>query len=147
MKTRICNVCGRELELLLGFYKNGTHGDTQRYTFTCKECFKKSLKLNYRPRNRKEYYHSQEYKAINAAKAKRYNERNPLKVNARKLSLKIPRKNKCEKCSNTKKLEKHHKDYNKPFELVTLCRSCHLKEHYNSHHPRQEGRGEYESRR
>ena len=140
MKTRICDVCGRELELLLGFYKNGTHGDTQRYTFTCKECFKKSLKLNYRPRNRKEYYHSQEYKAINANKAKRYNQKkeNIVKQKARRLSQSIPLKFACEKCGSIKRLERHHKDYNKPFDIITLCRCCHLKEHYTPHHPQQE---------
>jgi len=32
---------------------------------------------------------------------------------------------KCENCGSTENLERHHKDYSKPLEVVTLCRKCH----------------------
>ncbi len=42
-------------------------------------------------------------------------------------------KNRCERCPSTKNLCIHHKDRdrtnNKPFNLETLCRSCHASEH------------------
>lgn len=31
----------------------------------------------------------------------------------------------CEKCHEKKPLDKHHPDYNKPLEVMWLCRSCH----------------------
>jgi hypothetical protein len=32
---------------------------------------------------------------------------------------------KCEHCGSTNNLQKHHPDYSKPLEIVTLCRDCH----------------------
>ena len=37
--------------------------------------------------------------------------------------------NKCERCGTEKQLIMHHEDYNKPFEINVLCRSCHNKLH------------------
>jgi hypothetical protein len=37
----------------------------------------------------------------------------------------VPLKDKCEICGSTEDLEKHHKDYGKPLEVLTLCRICH----------------------
>lgn len=31
----------------------------------------------------------------------------------------------CEKCGKTKRLERHHCDYSKPLEVLTLCKNCH----------------------
>jgi hypothetical protein len=39
---------------------------------------------------------------------------------------------KCEKCSSSKNLVRHHPDYNKPLEIITLCRKCHAKASHNS---------------
>jgi hypothetical protein len=35
----------------------------------------------------------------------------------------------CEKCGDLF-AEKHHEDYDKPYEVRWLCRPCHLAEHY-----------------
>lgn len=35
----------------------------------------------------------------------------------------------CESCGLIKKLHGHHRNYNKPLEVVWLCASCHQKEH------------------
>lgn len=32
---------------------------------------------------------------------------------------------KCFKCGSIENLEKHHPDYSKPLEIITLCRKCH----------------------
>ena len=46
------------------------------------------------------------------------------------------RKDYCERCDNTLRLEMHHKDRdqknNDPSNLETLCKSCHKKEHINA---------------
>lgn len=35
----------------------------------------------------------------------------------------------CELCNSTEKLARHHDDYNKPLEVLTLCPKCHRKRH------------------
>jgi hypothetical protein len=37
----------------------------------------------------------------------------------------VPLKPNCEICGSTENLERHHKDYGKPLEVLTLCRICH----------------------
>ncbi len=36
----------------------------------------------------------------------------------------------CSKCNKEDKIEAHHKDYSKPFEVIWLCRSCHMDTHW-----------------
>lgn len=43
-------------------------------------------------------------------------------------SGKIERPNICSQCSKECKPDGHHKDYNKPLEVVWLCRACHSRE-------------------
>lgn len=45
------------------------------------------------------------------------------RLRARKLK-RLP----CEQCQNEKS-EAHHNDYNKPLEVIWLCRSCHVELH------------------
>jgi len=42
---------------------------------------------------------------------------------------KIPLDSKCSQCGATEKLQRHHPDYAKPLEVVTLCMTCHKKLH------------------
>ena len=35
----------------------------------------------------------------------------------------------CIKCGSKEQLQRHHLDYNKPLEVVILCRPCHIREH------------------
>jgi len=48
--------------------------------------------------------------------------------NAIKLG-KLTRPELCQGCKNTGRVEAHHRDYTKPFEVVWLCKKCHGKEH------------------
>jgi len=36
---------------------------------------------------------------------------------------------KCSICGSTENLERHHPDYDRPLDVVTLCRSCHCRVH------------------
>jgi hypothetical protein len=65
--------------------------------------------------------------------AKAYAERHPDRKKAQVMAKKIPLKSYCEKCGShgeKGRLERHHRDYTKPLEVITLCKCCHLEEHY-----------------
>jgi len=49
------------------------------------------------------------------------------KKNAQKRVRRVPLKEKCELCGATEKLERHHPDYNKPLEVITVCATCNKK--------------------
>lgn len=36
----------------------------------------------------------------------------------------------CEICGTTENLQRHHPDYNKPKEVIILCKNCHEKVHH-----------------
>ena len=72
-------------------------------------------------RKRQERYHNDpEYHKKMLA---RYKTRRDLKAG------KIKKPNKCMSCKQDKSLEIHHLDYNKPLEVLWLCRICHRKLH------------------
>lgn len=52
-------------------------------------------------------------------------------VNMRERRGAIVKPSCCQQCGvQGKKLDKHHEDYQKPDEVVFLCRSCHMKRHW-----------------
>ena len=51
-------------------------------------------------------------------------------VNKRVQSKKIIRPNKCSVCKEDKRVEAHHEDYDKPLEVIWVCKEC----HENIHH-------------
>lgn len=53
------------------------------------------------------------------------------KLNKAIQSGKIKRPSKCDHCGKRRKVDGHHHDYNKPYDVVWLCRSCHMTEHSN----------------
>jgi len=57
---------------------------------------------------------------------KKYNKSKQLKArNKSDRFIKIPERKLCEECKVNLVVEKHHEDYNKPLEVVFLCRKCH----------------------
>jgi hypothetical protein len=47
---------------------------------------------------------------------------------ARRIALRmVPLKDKCEWCGSTQDLQRHHTNYLKPLEVMTLCAICHAK--------------------
>ena len=62
--------------------------------------------------------------------AERFREKYPEKVQAQALALrKTNLGNECENCNSKEFLSRHHQDYSKPLEVITLCRKCHYKLH------------------
>ena len=90
---------------------NPTRSEKQRY---CKECHAESMRRN-RPK------HSE----LNEEQKKKANCRSYFNVYYnRGLINKEP----CNICGKESE-EAHHKDYNKPLEVIWLCRKCHLELH------------------
>jgi hypothetical protein len=46
-------------------------------------------------------------------------------------SRRVPLASNCTDCRSVENLERHHTDYSKPLEVVTLCKVCHEKRHSN----------------
>lgn len=62
-------------------------------------------------------------------KERDYRKKYPEKIKAHNIANKLLLKKECEICGSTRKLERHHPDYSKPSEFVTLCKKCHSKKH------------------
>lgn len=73
--------------------------------------------------------HRQEHHDEILQKQKEYRERNKIKIRAHNLASSIPLGHQCSLCGSTENLERHHPDYSKPLEIVTLCESCHRRIH------------------
>lgn len=52
-------------------------------------------------------------------------------INSRIQAERIAKPEFCMKCGKAKRLDGHHLDYTKPEEVFWLCRSCHMKVHFN----------------
>jgi hypothetical protein len=78
---------------------------------------------------------SKKFRQNNPEKVKKYDENyrknNPKIKRVQRLALQVPLKPCCSFCGSTKYLIRHHKDYNKPLDIITLCSSCHKKLHQN----------------
>lgn len=53
-------------------------------------------------------------------------------VNKRIQSGKIKKPDSCEECGETGYVEAHHEDYEKPFEVVWVCKLCHENIHHSN---------------
>lgn len=45
------------------------------------------------------------------------------------ITNKMIKPEKCSKCNNATRITGHHKNYDKPYEVIWLCYKCHKKEH------------------
>ena len=93
-----------------------------------------SLYQKQHPNNRKttnrKYYetHKEQFKQ----RSKIYYAQNKRDHHVRQLASSIPLKNNCQQCGVANNLVRHHPDYSKPLEVVTLCHSCHRNLHLGS---------------
>lgn len=123
-----CTHC-KQIKSITKFSKN----KAQRYG-SQKECKSCRVKLNRERRRRNPQSHRDEvkrWKKDNPEKLKKQQERwrtnNPHKVKAQYLAhYHVPLGPCCEECGSTERLERHHPDYDKSLEIITLCKSCHI---------------------
>lgn len=97
-----CSVCGEFLELNRIYLKV--------YCRSCENQYKREYRKTYvlpKPEEKKNKCRSLAYSGLKSGKL-------------------IPQP--CEKCGETK-VEMHHEDYDKPLEVIWLCRICHMDLH------------------
>lgn len=117
----------------------------------CKECVKQRVKnkrgekereydkkrssLPHRVKARKEYAKTEQGVQARKKAELSYRKRYPMKYAAHILFRnavrdgKVARQVFCSECNSTVKIEAHHDDYSKPFEVRWLCECCHKEWH------------------
>jgi hypothetical protein len=92
------------------FSKRGKNEKYLRY----KDTIKKANKRNYKKYKFGKY-------------VQKYKENNLEKVRAKDKSkvIPIPKDKLCENCQERFATQRHHEDYNKPMEIMFVCRNCH----------------------
>jgi hypothetical protein len=108
----------------------------KRMTSPCERKWKDEHKEQIRECQRE---YQQKYRKVHPLRDRRkesqqYIERYPQKVKAQHLAnYHCSLGSNCLRCGSTERLEKHHFDYDKPLEVVTLCQKCHRLIHkYNN---------------
>lgn len=134
MVNKICKKCGKDLPVS-EFYTHKKMKDG--HLNVCKECVKLRNR-RHREENEERYrlyenarQHSPHRillrKSITTKRRKvvsGYQKAHNAVIRAVKNGL-LKKPNKCHWCSNEKKVEAHHPDYNEPLEVVWLCAKCH----------------------
>lgn len=93
---------------------------------------KAKARLNYainrkdRLKNKNEWLNKENNHKIVRESYHKWEKENPQKYRAWLVAKRlIPLKGACEICGGTDRLQRHHKDYGKPLEVLTLCEICH----------------------
>jgi hypothetical protein len=142
-KTKRCSKC-KSLFPLSGYYKRRASHDG--LTAKCKSCIKADIKIRRlkaiqldregflgkkNKRERSRYRESKEARIKTKESVRSRLRKLPaarraylLVWKALKKGVLIKPKN-CQRCNKEASLDAHHKDYNKPLDVVWLCRECH----------------------
>lgn len=120
--SRECRVC-HQVKSLEEFAKCKTSVGGRRPQ--CKKCHTQEWKERHYPRlKQSEFYLAQQRKA-----QAKYARKNKIKVNVHRSAQKVPLADSCENCGAEAK-HRHHTDYNKPLEIISLCVACHEAIHH-----------------
>lgn len=137
MLRKTCSRCKEEKEVSY-FCKDKSSKDGTHHR--CKPCDvdSKRGKIRVRPANNNElarvYYRKRRTQALLYYKEwYKKNKKRKLAhgIVSRTVKLKLLEKTKCESCGNIKTFA-HHCDYNKPLDVMWLCRSCHSRWHISN---------------
>ena len=148
---KVCRECNVEKHLS-EFYKHDRMADG--HLNKCKFCVKKIVHkhreknieqirlydkqratLPHRVKSRSEYAKTENGKKSKQKAMKLYVERYPMKKAAHTLISnavrdgRLKRQFECSVCKSTQKIEAHHDDYTKPFDVRWLCEKCHKNWH------------------
>lgn len=117
METKICTKCNKELPIT-EFHKDSRRG----YYSQCKSC-------------KNEYKQTNKIKLLDKQKERRERNKEDIRIKQKAWNKvyyalkigKIQNPNTCEICGCSGNIQAHHKDYNKPFEIIWVCQTCHAK--------------------
>jgi len=108
----------------------------RKYRATHPEYRKKTIEYhkNFKQRNPQYYFeYNKKWREENKTKhnlnSHLYKCRHPKKVKATLAARYVSIGDSCINCGSIKHLEKHHPNYSKPLEIITLCKKCHVKHH------------------
>ena len=118
MNTKVCSKCKRLLSLT-EFHRHKRRSET--HYSQCKQC-----KAEYKRKNRSKLLIAQKERRRKdktlPAKQKAWN-----KVYYAVKTGKIDKPSHCSICGKqTDRVQAHHEDYNKPFDIVWCCQDCHV---------------------
>ena len=119
---RVCLNCGVSKDVS-EYWPNG-----RGLKLRCKTCTNQHYREVRYPKRKTD----ERYKAAVRAGNKRYRQRHPEAVKAHNRAQRIPMASECQQCgaSNTL-LHRHHPDYSKPDQVITLCVTCHERVHHH----------------
>jgi hypothetical protein len=118
-KTRECSKCKSMLPIS-DFWRNKNKiGGRERVCKTCSTARQKAQRQTDEYREKDKLY-LQKHRNENRDK---YRARWLVDYHLRKGNIQKPER--CEQCKKMDKLTAHHKDYNKPLDIVWLCYECH----------------------
>ena len=148
---KVCKECGVKKEIG-SFYKHSKMLDG--HLNKCIDCVKARVKKHrtanldrvrqydksranqpQRVQARKDYVATKQGKETRKKAGQAYNKRYPLKYASHVITGnairdgKLVRPDKCSTCDSTEKIEGHHDDYTKPFDVCWLCEACHKEWH------------------
>lgn len=113
-----CFKCGQiKPESLFYKYPNG------KLRRPCKGCAKQYQRLYDRKHRREQH---KKYLRQNLETQKMWEVKHPEYKKIQNIAQKYPKLKQCEFCPRTKKLERHHPDYDYPDIFATCCRECHI---------------------
>lgn len=127
MKTKICPKCNRELPATKEYWYSDIRKKDGLYP-SCKTCKDKQVK-EYKKTDRWRKIHNDANKRNKNGYMRKHLARNRIyKRTKRRVDL-IWRPCTCPICWDVSKIEAHHPDYNKWYEVVFCCALCHSKIH------------------
>jgi hypothetical protein len=97
------------------------------YCADCERELSREAGREFRARNPDYFMFKQREYVADPANAQKIKAREQVRQAVKQFGLVLPKA--CEKCGSDADLQKHHEDYNKPLDVVVLCRPCHAKLH------------------
>lgn len=92
----------------------------------CKDCHREA---------QRQKRQTSEEKAKRVVLSRKWKRANKIKERAHKrvaealVSGRLVRPQECSQCDSTENIQGHHPDYEKPYDVVWLCRNCHINLH------------------
>ena len=141
--TRRCKICSQKTNAS-GYVKNkAKHQERgKRWHKDNKDSANTRNRENYHKNKesinqnlRKLYHFDEEFRKKSYARSKEWSKNNPKKRNTYNIVAcalrngKLKKNDRCQICGSKSNIECHHHDYDKPLDVIWLCRACHKMAH------------------